>query len=176
MIAPDAATDPTVARVYHEIETELGFGIVPNVFRAMGSHPDFLAANWNLFRSVVLRGHLPRVVKEMVGIVVSVVHNSTYARDVHLHSLAIQGIDRQVLAMLARGEQPTDGLSAAHLAVVEFARAAAASPNDVSPARIESLRANGLDQVEIFEVIAAVQLFTAINSFTDVAAVPLDAL
>ncbi|HEY0253669.1 MAG TPA: carboxymuconolactone decarboxylase family protein, partial [Kofleriaceae bacterium] len=94
--------DATVERVYKQIEAELGFGMVPNVFRAMEANPGFLEGMWGTFRAVVLEGRLPRVVKEMVGIVVSYVHGSSYARDVHLHSLTVQGIDKDVLGVLAR--------------------------------------------------------------------------
>lgn len=176
LIAPDAATDATVVRVYREIESELGFGIVPNVFRAMGSMPRLLEANWNLFRATVLTGRLPRVVKEMVGVVVSYVHDSPYARDVHLHSLTVQGIDKDLLKVLARGDTPTRGLSPAHAAVLAFARVAAAGPSKVSAAVYATLDAAGLDPEDIMEVSATIECFTAINAFTDLGAVPLDAL
>ncbi len=42
LIDPTTVTDPTVRAVYDEIERELGFGIVPNVFRAMGEQPAVL--------------------------------------------------------------------------------------------------------------------------------------
>lgn len=176
LIAPGTSADPVVNRVYGEIERELGFGIVPNVFRAMATMPALLEANWVMFRGVVLQGRLPRVVKEMVGVVVSYVHDSAYARDVHLHSLTVQGLDKDVLGILARGDTPSRGLSEAHAAVLAFARQAAHTPGKVGDAAYERMRAAGLDTEEILEVIAAVELFTAINAFTDLAGVPVDAL
>ena len=38
------------------------------------------------------------------------------------------------------------------------------------------MRSAGLDEEDIYEVIATVQLFSAINAFTDLANVPLDSL
>src|SRR3954471_7446262 len=96
LVSPDAITDPLARRVYAEIEGELGFGIVPNVFKAMATNPPFLEANWNLFRATVLQGLLPRVLKEMIGVVVSAAHDSPYARLVHLHSLGVQGVADEV--------------------------------------------------------------------------------
>ncbi len=167
---------PVVEGTYREIEAELGFGMVPNVFRAMAVKPHFLAANWKLFKSVVLEGRLPRVLKEMVGIVVSCVHDSPYARDVHLHSLTVQGVDRDVLAVLSRGERPASGLAPAQQAVLELAYAAATKPGAIPAAAFAAVRDAGLDDEEVFEVLTAVQLFTAVNMFTDTAAVKLDAL
>ena len=176
MVAPETATDETTRRVYREIEAELGFGMVPNVFRAMGSMPDLLDANWRLFRATVLQGRLPRVVKEMIGVVVSYVHDSPYARDVHLHSLTVQGIDKDLLKVLARGDTPTRGLSPAHASVLAFARVAAANPGKVSDGVVAELEKAGLDPEDIMEAMATVECFTAINAFTDLGKVPLDAL
>ena len=176
LIAPGTSSDPTVNRVYAEIVQELGFGIVPNVFRALANHPGLLDSTWNMFRSVVLEGRLPRVVKEMVGIVVSYIHESSYARDVHLHSLTVQGIDKDVLAVLARGDTPTRGMPPTHASVLAFARMAATAPNDIPTSAYEAMSKAGLDDEDVMEVIATIQLFSAINSFTDVANVPLDAL
>src|SRR5579872_1459761 len=91
-VDPAGVVDPTVRGVFLEIERELGFGIVPNVFRAMAGQPAVLRATWDLFRATVLEGELPRIVKEMVGIVVSSANNSEYALKVHLHSLGVQGV------------------------------------------------------------------------------------
>ena len=73
-------TDPVVRRVFHEIETELGFGMVPNIFKSMAESPSALAAHWAMFKHTILEGQLPRIVKEMVGVVVSSVNRSEYAR------------------------------------------------------------------------------------------------
>jgi len=50
---PATVTDPVVRAVFGEIERELGFGIVPNVFRAMAGQPAVLRATWDLFRATV---------------------------------------------------------------------------------------------------------------------------
>ncbi|HEY4057440.1 MAG TPA: carboxymuconolactone decarboxylase family protein [Kofleriaceae bacterium] len=176
LIAPGTSSDPVVNRVFGEIERELGFGMVPNVFRSMANHPGLLDATWSMFRAVVLTGRLPRVVKEMIGIVVSYIHDSHYARDVHLHSLTVQGIDRDVLGVLARGDTPSRGLAPAHAAVLAFARQAAAKPQGISKTAFQQMVDAGLESEDIVEVIAAIELFSAINSYTDIAAVPLDSL
>ncbi|CAN5893479.1 peroxidase-related enzyme [soil metagenome] len=176
LIAPGSSSDPVVKRVFDEIERELGFGMVPNVFRSMANHPGLLDATWSMFRAVVLKGRMPRVVKEMIGIVVSYVHDSHYARDVHLHSLTVQGIDGDVLGILARGDTPSRGLPRAHAAVLAFVRQAATKPQGVSKAAYQQLVDAGLESEDIIEVIATIELFSAINAYTDIAAVPLDAL
>jgi len=158
-------------RVYREIEQELGFGIVPNVFKAMATHPGLLESNWNLFRAVVLTGRLPRILKEMVGVVVSAVHGSEYARRVHLHSLGMQGVNQDVLRGLVDGDVDMPGLPHTSLAVLRFARTSAERPGSADRSRLE---AAGLSTEEVLEVIGAIQVFTAINVFTDAMHVPID--
>jgi hypothetical protein len=61
LVDPAGATDPVVRAVFDEIERELGFGIVPNLSRALAGQPAVLRATWDLFRATVLKGELPRI-------------------------------------------------------------------------------------------------------------------
>ena len=53
-----APTDAVVRRVFHEIETEVGFGMVPNIFKSMAECPPALAAHWAMFKHTILEGEL----------------------------------------------------------------------------------------------------------------------
>lgn len=176
LLDPQDVSDPVARRVFDEIERELGFGIVPNVFRAMAENPAVLEANWQLFRSTVLTGRLPRMLKEMVGVVVSCVHDSSYARLVHLHSLGVQGVSSEALSALAEGAVEVNELSPTNVAVLRFAQRVARNPAGLSAAEFQTLRDAGLDGAEVLEVLATVQVFTAVNLFTDAASVPIDAI
>ena len=92
LVDPATATDPLARATFDEIQRELGFGMVPNLFRSMGANAPLLAANWAKFKATILQGRLPRTVKEMLGVVVSDVNRSEYAKQVHLHSLSVQGV------------------------------------------------------------------------------------
>jgi len=52
------ATTPQLKAVYDEIIAELGFGIVPNLFKSMATNPDVLEANWDQFRATILKGRI----------------------------------------------------------------------------------------------------------------------
>ncbi|MGE3276130.1 MAG: carboxymuconolactone decarboxylase family protein [Vicinamibacterales bacterium] len=172
--AAAVAEDPTVGLVYREIEEQLGFGIVPNVFRAMAAHPAVLEANWFMFQRVVLGGVLPRAVKEMVGVVIGAVRGSAYVRDVHTHSLGMQGVTREVLSALAAGDLRAAAGTPATVALLELARDAAAGGADRVRGGIARLRAAGLSEVEALEGIGAIELFLAVATLTDILDVPLD--
>lgn len=176
LIAPAAATDPTVLAVYAEIERELGFGIVPNVFRALGDQPATLRAVWELFRATMLQGKLPRIVKEMIGVVVSATHQSGYALSLHLHSLTIQGVGANVLAALAAGGE-VPGIAPGVAALLRLSRRVAGEgPLAVDDTDLATLTAEGVTAEELAEVIATINLFRYLNGLTDLARVPVDAL
>jgi AhpD family alkylhydroperoxidase len=88
----DQLTDDKSKRIYEQITAELGFGIVPNLFKSMANRPDFLEANWLHFRGTILHGDLPRTLKEMIGVAISQKNNSQYALKVHLHGLSALGM------------------------------------------------------------------------------------
>ncbi len=171
----DQLTDPKAIRVYDEITAELGFGIVPNLFKSMGSQPDFLENQWEKFRSTVLRGDLPRTLKEMVGVAISQHNDSQYALRVHLHGLSALGMSEEVLRTLVSDFEACP-LPAREKAVIRFGLLAATRPREVTAERIAELTAQGLDDGEIFEVIATANLFTAVNQYTDAIALEIDAL
>ncbi len=120
LVDPSTASDPLAQQVFNEIEQELGFGMVPNIFRSMGSNPALLAANWQKFKATILQGQLPRAVKEMIGVVVSTANQSEYAKQVHLHSLGVQGVQDLWLQQIADEHLGDTALPETIRAIVAF--------------------------------------------------------
>ncbi|MEO8606822.1 MAG: carboxymuconolactone decarboxylase family protein [Chloroflexota bacterium] len=171
----EALTDAKAKNVYEEIKAELGFGIVPNLFKSMGSHPDFLEANWKQFRGVILKGELPRTLKEMVGVAISQANKSEYALKVHLHGLSALGMSEEVLRTLV-ADFDACPLPAREKAAIRFGLLAATQPKSLTPEKFTELRALGLDDAEIFEIVATANLFTGVNQYTDAIQLEVDAL
>ncbi len=171
----DDLTDEKAKTVYDEIKAELGFGIVPNLFKSMGSHPDFLEANWNKFRGVVLRGELPRTLKEMVGVAISQSNKSDYALKVHLHGLSALGMSEEVLSTLVSDFEACP-LPVREKAVIRFGLQAGTDPHNLGNDKYDELRALGITDSEIYEIIATANLFTGVNEYTDAIALEVDAL
>ena len=85
---PDAP--PKVKAVYEEIKKTLGIPFVPNLFKAMGTNPDYLEATWNQFRTVMGPGELTRREKELVALAVSATNNCKYC--IYAHTAALKGL------------------------------------------------------------------------------------
>ncbi len=113
------------AETFAQIERELGAGMVPRLFRLLEGQPVLLAHIWGQFRGVVLQGALPRVLKEMIGTVVATAMHCDYVRAVHLHSLTIQGVEREQLDAVARGDYAHAHLSNAMRDALRYAALAA---------------------------------------------------
>jgi uncharacterized peroxidase-related enzyme len=171
----DDVSDPKVKAVYEEIRTELGFGMVPNLFKSMAINPDFLEANWKKFRGIILQGDVPRTIKEMIGIAISQANNSQYALQVHLHGLSALGISEEVLQMLV-SDFANCPLPEREKAAISFGLLAATKPQQLTDADYQRLEEIGLDRGEIFELIATANLFTEVNQYTDAIALEIDSL
>lgn len=171
----DEVTDAKVKAIYDEILTELGFGIVPNIFKSMAINPDVLEANWKKFRATILQGDVPRTLKEMIGVAISQAHNSAYALKVHLHSLSALGMSEEVLQTLV-SDFAACPLPAREKAVISFGLLAATKPHEITETQYQHLRKFGLDDSEIFEIVATADLFTSINRYTDAIALDIDSI
>jgi uncharacterized peroxidase-related enzyme len=168
-------TDNNAKAIYDQIKAELGFGIVPNLFKSMGANPAFLETSWHKFRDTVLKGELPRTLKEMIGVAISQSNKSDYALKVHLHGLSALGMSEEVLRTLISDFEVCP-LPQREKATIRFGLKAGTKPLELTDADFEALRKFGLDDSEIFEIIATANLFTGVNQYTDAIALDVDQL
>jgi uncharacterized peroxidase-related enzyme len=175
LIAEDTVSDPIAVTIYNEIRRELGFGIVPNLFKSMAGNPQILRANWDKFRATVLTGHLPRTLKEMVGVLISQANGSEYAMRVHLHGLSALGMSDHVLHALV-SDYMNCPLPEREKQILRFGLLCATDPLQLTDADYAALRTHDLSEAEIFEVVATADLFASVNAYTDAIALEIDAL
>ncbi len=174
-LAYEEVTDPQVQAIYDEIKAELGFGVVPNLFKSMAVRPNFLAAQWQHFRTTVLHGVLPRTLKEMIGVAISQTNHSEYALRVHLHSLSALGISEEVLHLLTT-DPANCPLPERQKQAILFGLRAATQPKNLTRQDYAQLQTLGLSEAEIFEIVATANLFTGVNQYTDAIALEIDQL
>lgn len=175
IIEYDRVTNPKVKAVYEEIIAELGFGIVPNLFKSMAVNPDVLEANWNKFRATILQGDVPRTLKEMVGVAISQANDSVYALKVHLHGLSALGISEEVLSTLV-SDFDACPLPEREKAAINFGLIAGTKPHELTAKHYQQLEDLGLEASEIFEIVATADLFASVNRYTDAIALEIDSL
>jgi alkylhydroperoxidase family enzyme len=78
MIQEEEATGK-VKDIYEEIKAQLGIDFVPNLYRVMACKPDYLEANWNKVKAVMIGpGKLDRLTREIIAVAVSAVNACDY--------------------------------------------------------------------------------------------------
>lgn len=165
------STLESTAAIFDQIEQELGAGMVPRIFQVLESQPELLIHLWGQFRAVVLQGELPRVLKEMIGLVVASATHCDYVQVVHLHSLTLQGLQSRVLESLRQGEFQFQGVSDLTEQALRFAVSATAVRSahngnwqEQRQATLDLLAALPLEESEKFELVATVSLFEQLCS------------
>jgi alkylhydroperoxidase/carboxymuconolactone decarboxylase family protein YurZ len=78
-MVPEEEAARRVRVVYEEIKAQLGIDFVPNLYRVMAQKPEYLEANWNKVKAVMVReGKLDRLTKEVIAVAVSAVLGCRY--------------------------------------------------------------------------------------------------
>ena len=76
---PEDEVAGKVAEIYTDIKSNLGIDFVPNMYKAMAVKPDYLEANWNKVKVVMVKpGKLDRLTKEIIALSVSTVMGCKY--------------------------------------------------------------------------------------------------
>ena len=170
-----AAESSSTQQTFEQIEQELGAGMVPRIFKLLEPHPTLLNHLWGQFRTIILQGHLPRVIKELVGLVVATATHCDYVKVVHLHSLTLQGMEQQALDAVRQGNYDVEYFSSTAKEALRFATLATATRTAYSSVEeagnswqelrqqtAQALEYTGLEEEEKFELVATVALFEQI--------------
>ena len=78
-MVPEEEATGKVKDVYEDIKSGLGIDFVPNLYKVMAAKPEYLEANWNKVKAVMVKpGKLDRLTKEIIAVAVSAVHSCDY--------------------------------------------------------------------------------------------------
>lgn len=91
-----------VKDVYEEMKAARGWEQVPLIWRVMANKPEYLKANWDRYRAIMMDGVLDPNVKEMIALSVSMVNRCQYCIDSHSLALKKMGMtDQEFIEMVA---------------------------------------------------------------------------
>jgi alkylhydroperoxidase/carboxymuconolactone decarboxylase family protein YurZ len=78
-MVPEEEATGKIKDVYEDIKSRLGIDFVPNLYKVMASKPNYLEANWNKVKAVMIEpGRLDRLTKEIIAVAVSAVLGCEY--------------------------------------------------------------------------------------------------
>ena len=155
---------PEVRPVYKFLQDNWGF--VPNYFLALGTQPQFLQDQVNLFTHVMFEEHaLPKIVKEQVALVVSGINLSNYCLAAHLEILGRMGIDKSMSRKLALNYERAQ-VEPKVMELFRFADKLTRHPAAIEKSDVERLREAGWTSEAILETVLVVSLYACANRFS----------
>ncbi|HET7800702.1 MAG TPA: peroxidase-related enzyme [Humibacillus xanthopallidus] len=150
-----------VARLWDK--SQEAFGFVPNVFRAQAVNGEQFLAWWGYFNLLVNKeGHLTNADRELLAVVVSSVNRCTYCEISHGAALRTFTADA-VRADLVASNWRQAGLPEREAAMCAYAEKLTLHPAEVTESDLEPLRAVGLDDHQIVELVQVVGMFNLTN-------------
>jgi uncharacterized peroxidase-related enzyme len=150
-----------VARLWDK--SREAFGFVPNVFRAQAVNGEQFLAWWGYFNLLVNKeGHLTNADRELLAVVVSTTNRCTYCEISHGSALR-SFTDDAVRADLVASNWRQADLPDREAAMCAYAEKLTLHPAEVTEADLEPLRAVGLDDHQIVELVQVVGMFNLTN-------------
>jgi uncharacterized peroxidase-related enzyme len=150
-----------VTRLWDKSQEALGF--VPNVFRAQAVNGEQFLAWWGYFNLLVNKeGHLTNADRELLAVVVSTTNRCTYCEISHGSALRSFTEDAVRADLVASNWRQAD-LPDREAAMCAYAEKLTRHPAEVTEADLEPLRAVGLDDHQIVELVQVVGMFNLTN-------------
>lgn len=170
-IDENAATGE-VSEIYDEIRREMGIPFVPNIDKALANSPRVLEGTWRALQKIFLQTSLPTSLAAMILYTVASANKCNYCGSIHKVTCRTTGIDEDTLAAL---ESNLSALAPERTqAIVEFARKCAENPHSVTDADYEKVRAQGIGDEEIIDIIALAALGNYLDTIADALKVDVD--
>jgi uncharacterized peroxidase-related enzyme len=165
--APAASRD-----VYDEFHRRMDFPAPPNFIMTQGHSPTTARGTWEVVRNVLVSGEIPRWVKEMMFVAISMDRNCGYCTAAHVACCRMLGVDPRVLEHLVRDVDLIADEKVRDL--IRFAVKCSREPQSLTEADFDTLRRHGLKQSEIVETIGMSALAVYANIVADATAMESD--
>ncbi|MDN3583256.1 carboxymuconolactone decarboxylase family protein [Mucilaginibacter flavus] len=163
--------DETIGKakdLFNVIQSKLG--VVPNMMRTMGNSPALLEGYLNL-SGALSHGKLGAKTGELLALAVSEKNSCDYCLSAHTYiGEKLVHIDAETLNN-ARNAESTDAKTAA---ILKFANVVTAKQGLVDDADVDAVKAAGLTDGEIGEIVGHVALNVLTNYFNNVAKTAID--
>ena len=169
-----ASASTEVVAVYEEFYTQMRFPSAPNFIMTQGHSSTVARGTWDLVRSVLVLGVLPRWMKEMMFVAISYDRNCGYCTAAHIACCRMLRVDPEWIEMAAGNADAIPDLLARD--VIAFARKSARDPQSLTTDDYAVLRGHGLTDAKILEVVSMAALAVYANIMADATRMDADAI
>jgi uncharacterized peroxidase-related enzyme len=167
----DAQED--VREIYDDIFKYLGNEGLVDYFKVLGNYnKNVLEVTWNILKNVLIKGELPRSLKELVFVAVSNENNCRYCTNVHSAMCKMIHVDE---ASLQKVLDKAKDLNPKRVKIaVDFAIKMAVNISSITSNDHQILIDAGLSESEIFELMSLVSLANYSNTLAQAMMIAVD--
>lgn len=158
--------------VYEDFYQRMAFPSPPNFIMTQGHSPNVARGTWGVVENVLVVGKIPRWTKEMIFAAISKDRNCRYCTAAHMACCRMLGVKPELLDELVRDVNRLPDRKLREM--ILFALQCSRNPQGLEEGDFEQLRAHGLGQAEIMELIAMAALAVYANILADATAMSPD--
>ena len=171
ILKPDEAS-LEAKTVYEEFYRRMSFPSPPNFIMTQGHSPTVARGTWGVVENVLVKGEIARWTKEMIFVAISKDRCCRYCTAAHIACCRMLGVKPEVLDALVTD---IDSIPDERLRdMILFALKSSRNPQSLTERDFERLRAHGLKQSEIVELIAMSAFAVYANIIADATAMSPD--
>src|SRR5215470_15868072 len=96
-LVDEASASPRVRAVFDDIKATKKIDWVPDIWRALATHPEHLELCWTRLKAIMQPGKLDLLTKEIIALAVSVTNSCRYCINSHTAAVQKLGLDNEGL-------------------------------------------------------------------------------
>ncbi len=96
-LVDENTTDPRIKAVFDDIKATKKIAHIPNIWRALASHPEHLELCWTRLKAIMKPGKLDLLTKEIIALAVSATNGCDYCINSHTAATQKLGLDNEGL-------------------------------------------------------------------------------
>jgi AhpD family alkylhydroperoxidase len=96
-LVEENSENPIVKRVFADIMATKKIDRVPNIWRALATHPEHLELCWTRLKAIMRPGKLDMLTKEIIALAVSATNSCKYCINSHTAAVQKLGLDNEGL-------------------------------------------------------------------------------
>ena len=168
----DASAD--VAHSFDDIKRVMEIPFIPNIHKTLANSPTALAGTWAALHNTFLQTSLPLSLASMILFSISAAKKCQYCSAVHQITCKTLGVEEETLAAL---DGDLEALAPQRVqAIVKFAQKCALDPQSLKAADYEAVRAQGIGDQELTDIIALSALGNFLDTLADGMKVEVDSV
>src|SRR5437667_2150139 len=94
-LVEESCDHPVVREVFADIKATKKIDFVPNIWRALATHPEHLRLCWTRLKAIMKPGKVDLLTKEIIALAVSVTNSCRYCINSHTAAVQKLGLDQE---------------------------------------------------------------------------------